>query len=305
MPEDVTGVSTYHIVRQIRCETRETLRKTVITWLGRSDHPLPQRLSLQYQEDPALIRTFHYNLFKGPDLVRVRAIAKLFYDTGIAYNFDFDIMENNNLGADIGFLKETPSSKFTLGIGASANRKRANHRVFTVADTFSYLLTKVPEEYCNGYVVEANYIYPITGRIGADKVVHDFIELTLFGALRKEDHPDDPPTLTDTLTFTTAISASATPKIEFTPITEAFHLASASLTAVADRTDVHQVTIGLAIDAGSVKDVDPVRMGFFSSSRATLVAGRRVTGGGSRSEQLAVIAIDQVKSRELRLIPAQ
>jgi hypothetical protein len=38
LPEDVAN--TYHIVRQIRCETRETLKNFVITWLNYlgSDH---------------------------------------------------------------------------------------------------------------------------------------------------------------------------------------------------------------------------------------------------------------------------
>src|SRR5260370_42701367 len=76
LPEDVTGVSTYHIVRQIRCEARDAIRKTIIVWLGRLDHPLPQKLALQYENDPASIRSFHYNLFNTPELVRGRGIAK-------------------------------------------------------------------------------------------------------------------------------------------------------------------------------------------------------------------------------------
>src|ERR1700694_4079656 len=118
LPEDVTGVSTYHIVRQIRCETRDTLRKIVIKWLGRSDDPRVRKLALQYENDPASIRGFHYSLFNTPDLARDRSAAKLFYDTGIAYNFDFTITEDNNLSTDISFLKPFTNSTFTLGINA-------------------------------------------------------------------------------------------------------------------------------------------------------------------------------------------
>jgi hypothetical protein len=276
----------------------------VISWLedlGEHGDPLSRKLAVQYQENPASIKNFHYNLFQGPAYVRVREMAKLFYDTGIAYNFDFNISEDNNIGADIDFIKPFTHSVFTLGISPSANRKRGNERIFTSTDTFSYLLTKVPEEYCQGYIVEANYIYPITGRIGVDKIVDDFINLTLFGALAgTKDKPDGPPTLADDLIFTTMLSVSATPKIVFTPVTQAFQLADASVTGLADRTDVHQVTVALAIDTKSVTDLDPVRLGLFS--RGSLVVGRRVTGGGTASEKLAVAAIDQIKSREVRII---
>ena len=34
VPEDVTGVDTYHIVRQIRCESREAIRLALINWLA-------------------------------------------------------------------------------------------------------------------------------------------------------------------------------------------------------------------------------------------------------------------------------
>jgi hypothetical protein len=76
LPEDVTGVSTYHIVRQIRCEARDTLRRIVIKYLHTlGDHglSLAEQLALQYETDPSSIRGFHYNLFKGPALVEVRA----------------------------------------------------------------------------------------------------------------------------------------------------------------------------------------------------------------------------------------
>jgi hypothetical protein len=194
----------------------------------------------------------------------------------------------------------------TFGLNGSANRKRENERVFTVTDTFSYLLTKVPENYCNGYIVETNYIYPITGRIGINKTVHDFINLTLFGGLAgTKDKPDGPPTLVDELAFTTALSGSANPMVVFTPLTSALALTNTSLTGLADRTDIHKVWVGLAIASSAVVDLDPVRTGLFASGRGALVVGRRVTGGGAPSERLAVAAIDQFKSGQTKLVPTQ
>ena len=338
VPEDVTGVDTYHIVRQIRCETRDTLRRFVITWLedlGR-DHesqrgdPIARRLAYQYENDPDSISSFHANRFPGPQYVQVRNLINTFYDAGIAYNFDLTMTENNDLSTEINFLRPLTRPKFTLGISAGAKRERSNNRTFTVTDTFSYLLTKLNtpvrgRRYCDGQIVQANYIYPIAGRIGVDKLVKSFIELTLFANLGGKDaNPGEggAPTMADKLTFTTTVDASATPRIEFSPVGTAFQLADASLTGSVKRTDVHQVTVALAISKGGMANLDPFRSFLFSSQRGApaasapitigprsntsmLVVGRRVTGGGTPSEVLAVLAIDQVKSRELELIRDQ
>jgi hypothetical protein len=319
LPEDVTRATSFDIVRQIRCETRDSVRELVIWWLEQLSpySPTAKKLALQYRNDPASIRSFHYDLFNTPDLSEVRSAAKLFYDTGIAYNFDFMITEDNDLTADLGFLKQRPFSKVSLAINAGARRKRGNERTFTVTDTFSGLLTNVTERYCEGQIVGPNYSYPISGHIGVDKLVNEFIYMTLFNNLAgggaKPGDLSGPPTMVDNLAFTTAITASANPSIVFTPITPAFQLASASVNALADRIDVHKVTIGLAIGKTGIAELAPLRSYLFgpgSTQTGPIVAqagplyvGARVIGGGSPSERLAVIAVDQVKSREIQLIP--
>jgi hypothetical protein len=320
LPEDVTGVSTYHIVRRIRCEARETVQRAVKDWLAimaRHNDPVAQKLLAQYASHPESIRDFHYDLFKGRQYVQVRSVLKLFYDTGIAYNFDLTMSENNDLTLDANFLKPLTEPRFTLGVAAGAKRRRTNERTFTVTDTFSHLLTQVPDRYCEGFIVEANYYYPISGRIGVDKLVKTFIELTLFARLSGEEAKPGvigAPTMADKLTFTTAINASANPKVEFAPLNNTFRPLNIALSASADRTDTHQVTVALAIaDAGFV-ELEPFRAFLFSPARSARVAGgrvsasavvvgRRVTGGGTPSERLAVIAVDQIKSRELQIIP--
>jgi hypothetical protein len=329
LPEDISGVDTYHIVRRIRCEARDYLRHAIIVWLDdmadRTGDPLPRGLALQYRNDPDAFVRFHSRLFPGPRYAQVRRLIDLFYDAGIAYNFDLTMSEDNDLAGDVNFLKPLTRPKFTLGISAGAKRKRTNNRLFTVTDTFSFLVTKldVPgssPRYCDDQIVQENYIYPITGRIGIGKLIRSFIELTAFANLAGKDaRPGGggAPTMADKLTFVTTINASATPRVEFAPLGEAFQLANASLTGSAVRTDMHQVTIGLAIDPGALVHLDPLRSFLFSGARGgTPVAGsrtgrglignvyigQRVTGGGTRSEALAVLAIDQLKSRELEIV---
>jgi hypothetical protein len=324
LPEDVTRVTSFDIVRQIRCETRDTIREIVIGWLetlATYEHSVrAQQLAAQYRADPASIRTFHYDLFNTPDLVHVRATAKLFYDTGIAYNFDLTGTEDNNLSADVNLLRQQPFlqplSKFSLALNAGAQRRRANERTFTITDTFSGLLTQVTEAFCEGQVIGPNYIYPISGRIGVDRLINDFIHLTLFGNLTaggaKPGDAPGIPAMVDNLTFTTTITASATPRIEFTPVTATFQLLNAQLAAVAARTDVHKVTVGVAITTSGIAELAPLRAYLFGAGATVrgqtadpggVIVGARVIGGGSPSERLAVIAVDQIKSREVQLIP--
>ena len=55
VPEDVTGVSTYQIVRQIRCEARDVVKKTVIGYLkSLTHHPPSQRLGQEFEDGTAV-----------------------------------------------------------------------------------------------------------------------------------------------------------------------------------------------------------------------------------------------------------
>lgn len=336
LPEDVTGVTTYHIVRQIRCEAREALRTMVIDWLTElgADHPTQpgdpraRYLAELYQTNPEEFSKFSPKLFPGPDYVYVRDVISLFADAGIAYTFDLKMTEDNNIGGTGNFLKPLFSGMFTLGVTADANRQRQNERTFTVTDKFSYLVATLNTpvrgvHYCDGYIVLGpNYVYPIVGNIGVYQSIRSFVELTLFGNLAakaaKGTVPEaaGAPTMVDDLTFTTTVDLSGTPKVAFNKAGTNFQIMDASLTPKVDRTDVHEVTIGVAIAPKNIA-LDPLRQYLFSRARSahvagaapaprqltgTLFVGNRVTAGGSPSEILAATAIDQVKSREFKLI---
>lgn len=329
VPEDVAGVGTSDIVRQIRCETREALRKQVIAWLDKlgTDHPdqradrIARRLADLYESEPEAFSSFRAELFPGPSYVQVRNVINAFADAAVGYNFELTMSEQNNLSTEISLLRPLTRPKFTLGINAGAARKRTNMRSFTITDTFGFLVARMNTpvngvRYCDGKIVGPNYIYPIAGRIGADKLVYDFVNLTLFGNLSGAAVP----TMADKLTFTTTVSLSATPRVEFAPLGTDLQLASAQLQGLADRADIHQVTMSLAVASTGMASLNPLRQFLFSSERGvggaertrggtqrfaagSLYVGARVTGGGTAAERLAVIAIDQIKSRELEIVP--
>jgi hypothetical protein len=273
LPEDVSGVPTYAIVRQIRCETRQAIIDNALGWItneqnqieGKVD-PASRAIGLEFQNGRP-IQQFSPKLFKGI----VRAIIAAFFDAGVAYTFDLDMAEINNLDPQIDLLQVFPHSKFTMGIKGGFDRKRENERLFTVTDSFSGLV-RLPDDYCmdpvaaRNYVVSENYIYPITGRIGVKRMIQDFIELTLFASLGgPASNTKGPPTLVDQLSFTTEVSGSISPTITFTPVGAGLRVADASLSASVDRKDFHKVTVGLAIAGSGVPLIGPLRGTLFST----------------------------------------
>jgi hypothetical protein len=271
VPEDVTGVTTYEIARQIRCETREAAKDRVLTEIRTLAMGSPyeagdlraQQLLARYDggED---ISTFRPALFAGPDYARVRDVFTIIYSTAVAYSFDLTGDETNNLGTTLDFLGPW-MPKFTLGITADANRERSNERVFTLTDTLGGLLMNLsaPQHgvpYCgNAQLVPPNYIYPIAGRIGVDQTVKTFLELNFFttlastgGSSKSGNAAQTAPTFTDKLIFTTTVDLSATPKLTFAPAGSQFQFMDASLTGLVRRTDTHKVYVALALQPAGV-----------------------------------------------------
>jgi hypothetical protein len=330
VPEDVTGVDTYHIVRQIRCETRKAAADLVLKELTRlgTDHedqaadPIAKRLVAQYEADPESITSFRPSLFPGPQYAQTRNLYNVIYSAAIAYNFDLTMNEENDLGTVTNFLGPWVS-KLTFGLTADADRGRSNERTFTITDTFSGLLTTVDtpvrgERYCDGQIVEANYIYPIAGRIGVDKLVTTFFQLALFGGLapaKADPGAGGAPTIADKLTFTTTIDGSTNPKVTFTPAGKLLQVSDTTVTGLLKRVDTHQVTVGLALGASATAYLGSLRGYLFSAGRSAgaaaapaavgnvLVANTLTAQARTSAEQLAVIAVDQLKSKEVQLVP--
>jgi hypothetical protein len=329
VPEDVTGVDTYHIVRQIRCETREATKEFVIRELRRlaADHedqagdPIAQRIVADYDRDPESISNFRPEVFAGPQYAQVRNLYKVIYTSAVAYNFDLTMTENDDLGANANIVGPWTGATFTLGLGANANRERKNERQFTITDTLGPLLTQLNRpvrgvRYCDGQIRIANYAYPIAGRIGVDKMVKTFFELALFTNLDAEK-AGAPPTMADKLTFTTLVDLTVAPKVVFSPVTSGFQPSDANLTGVVRRTDAHQVIVGLSLDnsKNGIAVIGSLRGYLFSRERSgggavasgaggsVLLATSVTAHAATPAQQLAVLAVDQLKSREVQLVP--
>ncbi len=295
MPEDMSGVPTTIIVKQIRCETRQAIKDFALDWLtfernlelGRVDRR-SYEIGLQFRQGRPLSQ-FTPELFQG----RVRHVVGIFYETGIAYNFTLGMKEENNLNTEINLLKPFTTSNRTLGISAKADRSRRSERIFTITDSFRSLF-RLPEDYCAGeafgrsynYVAPPNYIYPITGEIGIKNLIADFINLTLFDGLGgPRDNTGAPPTIADTLEFITTIGGSLTPKVVFSPAGTNLQVVDASLRGDVSRTDNHTITMGLAV----AKDAAPQLPAIRSSLLTPLISASPTTP----AEAAAAEAVNQ------------
>jgi hypothetical protein len=217
--------------------------------------------------------------------------------------------EMNNIEPTTDILTLSGKNAFSSPVNGVADRIRQNIRTFTVTDTFSFLLRDIPDDpennndYCEGHIVGPNYIYPVSGKIGIDRMIADFVNLTLFGGLSappaNAGNPTTadskgPPTMVDQLQFTTTVSLAATPKVIFAPIRT---FMDASIGLKAQRQDIHTVTIGLAIeDKAGLGQVASLRAAVFAPGPlGPLLSAKPTTG----AELAAVQAVNQVLAQQL------
>src|SRR3972149_6239616 len=238
IPDDVSPLSTEEIVRGARCEMRLGVLEQIVKRLKSRGIAGWEPKNLQTKED----WTRFAGWLKG-HIAKHPADADLYADlikygqVSVAYDFDFSIMEHNNLVSSLAFKLPLAQSTFDLSAGGSLNKTRDGKRKFKANDTFAELVTR--DTWCAGFKPrDKNLLYPITGEIGLRKVVETFIAISEQGGGEGQ--------FVDTITFTTTIKANLGPSLKINPVPNSFRLVSATATIDADRTDVHKVIFSLA-----------------------------------------------------------
>jgi hypothetical protein len=234
LPEDVTGIKTPQIVHRVRCEASEAvhLAKTKII-----EEPSASPWRAQIRQK------------------KLKALESI----GIVYSFSLEGQEMNSLGSATATFQKP--GIFSANPSISDTLTRENVRTFTVVDNFTKLLAL--RKYCAPAAPGPNYQYPIAGKIGVAEMIDTFVTMAVYADLDAEqqglkDGSEAPllgmnsaPTMVDTLSFTTVLSAGVTPTWTLTPVGKALQLTNASINLGATRMDIHQVIIGLALP-GSV-----------------------------------------------------
>ena len=251
-----------------------------------------------------------------------RSIIAKFQDSAVVYDFTFDMTEIDNLDATLDFLGVFRHTSFTSGLSGGLDRTREGISTFTIADTFSELLKmehpgeeydldengqfqfddkgnkKTKLGYCSKYVKVSNFLYPVTGTIGIDKIVNNFVNLSLFSNLygvadaqgRVADKDKTTPATGDTVIFTTKLSGALTPKFTFGPAFRGGQIADASLNASTSRMDVHKLIIALALPP---KDTPVVKSA--TADKNTVSSGSFITVNTTTpAEVVAAKKIDQI-----------
>jgi hypothetical protein len=251
LPENVTGVKTSQIVHRNRCEARAAVFK-IEDWLIR-----------------------HHKL----------AAARALPNIGMALSYTLDMTEANSLTASTNFEELVTRGTFSANPGAADSLMRENKRTFTVADNYNTLGRMLN---CATEPVGSSYQYPIVGTIGIDETIQTFLTMALHedlnGVIQDDKLPNEPseytaasPSMVETLTFTTKISAGVTPQIMLTPLlsSSALKLNTASLAFAWSRNDMHEVIVGLGMPTVPTLEGHPKRLYSTISSPGGIAARAR------------------------------
>lgn len=238
--EQSTGLDTYTIVQQVRCETRDAIRFYIKRLLVRHDQPdLADRLekrSLPYKD-----------LLKEKLHPVVRGGIEYYGSSEIAYEFTFDITENNATAANATLSRPFVRRTDKIGLSASSDLLRENLRNFRIFDRFGDLALQTDEVFCQARPLAPNPVYPIAGQIGVVNLVGTFLDLNQSGNLYGSKDKPTIPVISDTISFTTKLSGTVNPTVSISPLGPTFQLAEAGLKLDAYRQDRHQVIVVIAL----------------------------------------------------------
>ena len=268
LPDDVTRDTTPGIVHKIQCEAREALNHLSEEIFLQSGDQATREMATAIEADRLKVTDIFANGSKyHPVLLKDDlALLKAYTLSAVTFDFNFTISETNDNSAGGDFRLPVVGGLFTLGASSEAKLQRQNVRKFQITNSFFELHDIDPANCAIVTARSGNVVYPIEGRIGIEEVFRSFIVLD--SGAGSTGKPGSASLFTDTLTFTTTLTASLGPKITLNPsLKEVFKVADASGTLSATRVDAHQVAIAIARGSPFVS-VEEARKGAKIVSRA-------------------------------------
>lgn len=163
----------------------------------------------------------------------------------VGFDFILTMTEDNDATAGkLKFVNPVSGGSFSLDLGASSEKSRINERTFRVVDS----LQRISEEGgCDAESQRKNFVYPITGHIGLDEMVVTFSRIKSLTPIRTVTDTSTN-VFTDKLTFTTTLTAGATPELKVAAAqVGSIELTESSIMGSVTRKDDHKVTVALAI----------------------------------------------------------
>ena len=233
LPDDVSRQDTVAIVKNIRCEAQSKIHEKILEKLQNSESKRVKRMGAESAIS-------NLRKVRQIDLQTAAAIDQLSLNS-IAYNFEFDITEDNDNSGEANFRLPFTAGVFNIGVKGGLKQKRNAKREFRAVDSFEQLIGLD----CSDFTKQPKLIiYPLTGSVGMAEIVGTFIELSEMGGLGTL--ADQKSLFSDTLTFTTTVNADVTADVARTPVQDKFRLLDAKANLGATRTDVHKVIITMS-----------------------------------------------------------
>lgn len=261
----ISKTDTFTIVKRLRCEAKQEVINQVHLLLLRSPSEKTNRIHPKDVLNKGVIDVIDKEyIAHGPTYMdettgqiqehhNIGQLIRLFSNSGISYNFRFEITENNE--AVGGASLRLP---FTNGIAnfltdGSLRLTRVGKREFTMSENFSDLAKLQCGDGEDRYgprnvflakdqvdrPLPKRFIYPLTGSSGMGKIMRDFLRLAEMGGGKGN--------FSDTITFTTTAGLSLEANVAVNPgPVNRLRLASAVAAAGASRQDIHEVVVTLA-----------------------------------------------------------
>jgi hypothetical protein len=242
LPEDLTRIDTFLIVGRIRCEARDAIKEATAYFLSTADPSDAYAVEAGRKLSEGSMDFSDLKLERLGE--NIGSIVMQYEEAAIAYDFTFDITEENDLSTQIDLAGAISRGTLSIPIKFGNDRLRQTVRNFRVADTFGELRLYTG---CGQPVVMANHVYPITGTIGLNEVVKTFIDLNENQNLTGTKEKETVPVLADTFNFQTTISGSVEPKITLSPLRPRLDVQDASILGSVSRKDFHKVIVAMSL----------------------------------------------------------
>jgi hypothetical protein len=290
--QDVTGLPTVNIVNHIRCETRVAIQKKAIDLLRykHGDTKLADKLEQIVGEV--------WNVNPYTELTPAERVFYFHYiQTGIAFNFTFDVTEDNKAALMADPVRLITNGTAGIGLNSSGEFSREAIRTFIVSETFARLLEEKILGCGHSPLQNENFAYPVAGSIGMAELISTFIDLNENDPLTASSKgaSSGSGVFADTLNFNTILIGGVTPSVQINPVGHKWGLSSpTNFSATVTRTDKHTLAIGLSLatTADKTKQVvgtNPIVVTSGSQVRSAL----QKRGVQSPAEQRALDAVQQ------------
>lgn len=155
-----------------------------------------------------------------------------FLGIGLVYNFRFQITENNDATAKGSFSWPVSLGTVSLGYDIGEKKSRLAEREVKLVVTFGELI----QMNCDPVPQEASFRYPISGKIGLDEVIHQYMAVAKDSKFKTAGE-----SYRDKIQFTTTLNGSVNPGFSLVRVSGVRLGSDATLGARRD--DLHEVTI--------------------------------------------------------------